>query len=96
MKEEHFGIGVVELVAAGLIVVAHNSGGPKMDIIKSRDIGFLAETSDEYADCLLEIVRSEQSKLSNIRKTARKHVDKFSEDKFCSQVADIFDSILSR
>lgn len=33
MWNEHFGISVVELMAAGLIVVAHNSGGPKMDII---------------------------------------------------------------
>ena len=33
MWNEHFGISVVELMAAGLIVVAHNSGGPRMDII---------------------------------------------------------------
>ena len=33
MWNEHFGISVVEMMAAGLIVVAHNSGGPKMDII---------------------------------------------------------------
>lgn len=34
MEAEHFGISVVEMLAAGLIVVAHNSAGPKMDIIK--------------------------------------------------------------
>lgn len=33
MWNEHFGISVVEMMAAGLIVVAHNSGGPKMDIV---------------------------------------------------------------
>lgn len=33
MWNEHFGISVVELMAAGLVVVAHNSGGPKLDII---------------------------------------------------------------
>jgi alpha-1,2-mannosyltransferase len=32
MWNEHFGIGVVEYMAAGLIPVAHNTGGPKMDI----------------------------------------------------------------
>lgn len=30
---EHFGIGVVELMAAGVIPIAHNSGGPKSDIV---------------------------------------------------------------
>lgn len=33
MWNEHFGISVVELMAAGLVVIAHNSGGPKLDII---------------------------------------------------------------
>jgi alpha-1,2-mannosyltransferase len=33
MEAEHFGISVVEMLAAGLLVVAHNSAGPKMDII---------------------------------------------------------------
>lgn len=32
MWNEHFGIGVVEYQAAGLISVVHNSGGPKLDI----------------------------------------------------------------
>jgi alpha-1,2-mannosyltransferase len=33
MWNEHFGIGVVEYQAAGLISVVHNSGGPKLDIV---------------------------------------------------------------
>ena len=33
MWNEHFGISVVELMASGLIVVAHNSGGPALDIV---------------------------------------------------------------
>jgi hypothetical protein len=33
MWNEHFGIGVVELMAAGVVTIAHNSGGPKMDIV---------------------------------------------------------------
>lgn len=33
MWNEHFGIGIVEMMAAGLLVIAHNSGGPKTDII---------------------------------------------------------------
>jgi alpha-1,2-mannosyltransferase len=35
MWNEHFGIGVVEYQAAGLIAVVHNSGGPKLDIVSN-------------------------------------------------------------
>lgn len=37
MWNEHFGIGVVEYQAAGLISVVHNSGGPKLDIVVEVD-----------------------------------------------------------
>ncbi len=47
MKEEHFGIAVVEMMTAGLITVAHRSGGPLMDIISERETGFLAESAEE-------------------------------------------------
>lgn len=35
MWNEHFGISVVEMQAAGLLTIAHASGGPKMDIVTS-------------------------------------------------------------
>jgi len=62
MWNEHFGISVVEMMAAGLIVVAHNSGGPKSDIISpssptltlkpgaTKHTGYLATTAEEYAE----------------------------------------------
>ena len=34
MVEEHFGISLVEYMAAGCVVVAHDSGGPRSDIVK--------------------------------------------------------------
>eukprot|EP01055_Gregarina_sp_Pseudo9_P000179 Gregarina_sp_Pseudo_9__178@NODE_1118_length_1862_cov_27_766868_g1045_i0_p1_GENE_NODE_1118_length_1862_cov_27_766868_g1045_i0NODE_1118_length_1862_cov_27_766868_g1045_i0_p1_ORF_typecomplete_len540_score162_69ALG11_N/PF15924_5/3_2e26Glycos_transf_1/PF00534_20/3_4e13Glyco_trans_1_4/PF13692_6/2e06_NODE_1118_length_1862_cov_27_766868_g1045_i0651621 len=33
MKEEHFGIAVVDLLLAGAVIVAHRSGGPLLDIL---------------------------------------------------------------
>ena len=39
MWNEHFGIGVVEYQAAGLICVVNNSGGPKQDIVVDMDGG---------------------------------------------------------
>jgi len=45
MWNEHFGIGVVEYQAAGLISVVHDSGGPKMDIVTEVDGGPTGEIS---------------------------------------------------
>eukprot|EP00606_Chrysophyceae_sp_TOSAG23-5_P001090 GSChrysophyteH2.ASY1.ANO1.504.1 assembled CDS len=59
MWNEHFGISVVEMMAAGIVVVAHDSGGPQSDIVTppqgEKDVkytGYLAATVEEYADCL--------------------------------------------
>ena len=52
MWNEHFGIGVVEMCAAGIAVIAHNSGGPALDIIRDGSTGRLADTDDEYAEAM--------------------------------------------
>ncbi|KAF9597991.1 hypothetical protein IFM89_023476 [Coptis chinensis] len=60
MTDEHFGISVVEYMAAGAIPIAHNSAGPKMDIVLEEDghqTGFLASDPDEYANAILQILR---------------------------------------
>ena len=46
MIDEHFGIAVVESMAAGCIMIAHNSGGPKLDIVKDGENGFLADNAE--------------------------------------------------
>jgi alpha-1,2-mannosyltransferase len=53
MWNEHFGMVVVEYMAAGLIPIVHNSGGPKLDLVKERDgviPGFLfsADSDPDY------------------------------------------------
>lgn len=81
MLNEHFGIGNVELMAGGVIVVAHDSGGPKMDIIHHGLTGFLA-TADNYADTLLQIMSMEPEELDRIRVRARMDVARFSDEAF--------------
>ena len=56
MWNEHFGIGVVEMLAAGLAVVAHRSGGPLRDIIDDGRTGLLAVTDQEYASALASLL----------------------------------------
>ncbi|CAF3627446.1 unnamed protein product [Adineta steineri] len=56
MRNESFGIGIVEMMAAGTIVVAHKSAGPKMDIIDEGHTGFLAANIDSYATKMQQIL----------------------------------------
>ncbi len=82
MINEHFGIGVVECLAAGLITVAHDSGGPKMDIIIPNVNGFLASDSKSFSDILYKIVNMDSNQIKEIRTKARESVDRFSEEEF--------------
>ncbi|KAM4860302.1 GDP-Man:Man(3)GlcNAc(2)-PP-Dol alpha-1,2-mannosyltransferase isoform 2-T3 [Thomomys bottae] len=85
MRNEHFGIGVVECMAAGTIILAHNSGGPKLDIVVPHEgdiTGFLAETEDGYAETMAHILSLSEEKRLQIRKNARASVGKFSDQEF--------------
>nr|XP_010923561.1 GDP-Man:Man(3)GlcNAc(2)-PP-Dol alpha-1,2-mannosyltransferase isoform X2 [Elaeis guineensis] len=85
MIDEHFGISVVEYMAAGAIPIAHNSAGPKMDIVLEEDgcqTGFLASDKEEYADAILEILKMPENERLAIVAAARKRAQRFSEQKF--------------
>jgi alpha-1,2-mannosyltransferase len=56
MWNEHFGIGVVEYQAAGLVAVVHNSGGPKIDIVTAVDGKPTGELEFFLSCCLLCII----------------------------------------
>jgi len=89
MWNEHFGIGVVEMMAAGLITIAHNSGGPKTDIINVQDnekecrTGYLAYSEEEYSTTM-NIILNQLSleKCLAIRESAQKSSQRFSDDMF--------------
>ncbi|XP_073469350.1 GDP-Man:Man(3)GlcNAc(2)-PP-Dol alpha-1,2-mannosyltransferase [Aquarana catesbeiana] len=85
MWNEHFGIGVVECMAAGTIILAHNSGGPKLDIVvpyEGQQTGFLADSVDTYASAMEHILCLPEHKRLQIRRDARQSVSRFSDQEF--------------
>ncbi|RDX77767.1 GDP-Man:Man(3)GlcNAc(2)-PP-Dol alpha-1,2-mannosyltransferase, partial [Mucuna pruriens] len=85
MIDEHFGISVVEYMAAGAIPIAHNSAGPKMDIVLDEDgqqTGFLASTVEEYADAMARIVTMSETERLKMAAAARRRARRFSEQRF--------------
>jgi alpha-1,2-mannosyltransferase len=85
MWNEHFGIGVVEYEAAGLIPVVHNSGGPRRDIVTEIDgqpTGFHATTSKEFAEGFEKALGLKAGDRVAMRKRARKSAKRFTEEEF--------------
>ncbi|KAG7463609.1 hypothetical protein MATL_G00178410 [Megalops atlanticus] len=85
MWNEHFGIGVVECMAAGTIILAHKSGGPKLDIVVPHEggqTGFLADDEDSYAEAMERILSMTPAARLEIRRNARASVARFSDQEF--------------
>ncbi|KAL2260986.1 hypothetical protein VTK26DRAFT_4832 [Humicola hyalothermophila] len=83
MWNEHFGIGVVEYQAAGLVSVVHDSGGPKMDIVVEVDggfTGFHATTATEFAQAFEKALGLPDPYA--VRQRARKSAKRFTEEEF--------------
>lgn len=92
MASEHFGIGVVEMQAAGVVVIAHDSGGPQADIVvppwrwsslrsAAPPVGLLAASVEEYATAL-EAVFSGSVNVQAVAAAGRVASARFSEEEF--------------
>lgn len=87
MVNEHFGISIVESMAAGCIPIVHNSGGPK-EIV--GNLGYLYNDIYECIDCIRSALQEnvDISKLINrakdfsSEKFRKNIIDKLSEKKF--------------
>ena len=74
MENEHFGISLVECMAAGCVMVAHESGGPQMDIVvdwEGEPTGFLATTEDHFSSCLLHLLGMSEREREEVASRAR-------------------------
>lgn len=101
MWNEHFGIGVVEYQAAGLISVVHDSGGPRRDIVvdavqdgntdgaaaaEKRATGFRATTEAEFAAAFgTALGKMSAEEKVAMRTRARRSARRFSDEAFARQ-----------
>jgi len=96
MENEHFGIAVVEMMAAGLVTIAHNSAGPLLDIIKTpghpeeTPRGFLANTKEDYVQILEMCLNpNRQAFLKAVTTKARQDMARFSDEAFQTTFVEI-------
>ncbi|KAI0684595.1 hypothetical protein C8T65DRAFT_748628 [Cerioporus squamosus] len=86
MVDEHFGINVVEFMAAGVIPVAHASGGPLLDIVVPLDgepTGYHATSPETFAEAFHTVLNLSPEDDIAMRKRARTWaVQKFSAEEF--------------
>ncbi|KAI9506940.1 hypothetical protein BX070DRAFT_186359 [Coemansia spiralis] len=101
MKDEHFGINIVEMMAAGLLTIAHDSAGPKLDIINPAitvpefPVGMVASTASEFAQMLALALSAKEPLSEAMARAARLTAStKFSEDAFCTAFYKRFSPVI--
>ena len=85
-------------MAAGTIMLAHDSGGPKMDIVvpyNGRQTGFRASDVDSYSDAMKTIFSMQEDEKMDIRRNGRAHIMKFSEEKFVNKFLVTLEPIIA-
>lgn len=72
-------------MAAGTVILAHRSGGPKLDIVVPYHggvTGFLADDEETYADAMERVLAMTPAARLEIRRRARQSVMRFSDEEF--------------
>jgi alpha-1,2-mannosyltransferase len=86
MIAEHFGITLIEMMAAGLIIVTHNSAGAKDDILKSEDgeekPGFLVNNDEGYISQIEEILLRYNEIKNKFISSSTRRAERFSDEAF--------------
>jgi len=69
IQTEHFGITVVEAMAAGVVPIITNLGGHK-EIVDHSQNGFLWDTPSQLERITLELIKAKSSKLQAVSQAA--------------------------
>lgn len=92
---EHFGISIVEAMAAGAIPLAHAKGGP-LEIVRAGVDGHLWSDPEELVERTLELVRTPEGRLAAMRASAREAARRFSRERFESEILGLAERLLER
>lgn len=95
MKYEHFGISIVEGMAAGLIPIVHRSGGPWIDILDRRNgvYGYAYFDSEEASQYISQILEN-RGLYEEISDRAVKRAMIFDVDVFKRRIQSIVETML--
>jgi glycosyltransferase involved in cell wall biosynthesis len=88
MEEEHFGMGAAEILAAGCLLFAHNSGGP-VEILGGDDRLLFDDVND--AARKIENVLSSAPLAAELRQQLDAQRHHYSAEKFCGTIRQIVD-----
>ena len=86
-------------MAAGTVILAHNSGGPKLDIVtdfNQQKTGYLADDIQSYAVAMETIFNLTNKERLVIKENARQSVDRFSDEEFETGFLSVTESILQK
>ena len=90
MKDEHFGITIIEAMAAGLVPVVYRGGGPWEDILKAKQghYGFSYKTPEEAAG-IIEMLLANEALRRDIAERNMGYAKQFSDTQFKKQFIDL-------
>lgn len=83
-KVEHFGIAVVEAMAAGCVPIVQKKGGHK-EIIKDGENGFLWDSINQLEQITLNLIENEKLR-QDVSKEGKENAKKFSQKRFEKEV----------
>lgn len=85
MVNEHFGISVVEGMAAGLVPVVHRSGGPWTDIVDRGKYGYGYSNISEAVEMIMRAVNNYKA----LKPYVRRRAQLFSKEKFKEKIVRV-------
>jgi len=85
---EHFGVAVVEGMAAGCPVIVHKSGGPYEDIIDYGNYGLYYDSIEDLAEKIDDVITDEK-KWMRYHDLSLKRSVKFSGEEFSRKLLSI-------
>lgn len=92
---EHFGMAIVEAMAAGAIPIVIGKGGP-LEILHSGEDGFSWTTEAELIRLTLDLARRPEADLTRLRERAVENAQRFAKPRFAEQIRSLATELCDR